>query len=200
MMQWMFAVIAVGLSALVNVCQAEEVEMCNEGYASAQNINLTIALTPSSFRCCCHLDFKAAQTVWRRTTVDCGITLVHDVTFLDKNCSQNTSISQAVDQNKTDLCVVRENGLQQNKSLTGHMILQATSYDIDVNCSEPVLMSPSTGSNPPGVSEVKPTTESTTPSTSSGKEEQNTMIHMEHQMIHVHNITIMHLIMSKHTS
>ncbi|XP_071114774.1 uncharacterized protein [Haliotis cracherodii] len=180
MMQWMFAVIAVGLSALVNVCPAEEVEMCNEGYARAQKINLTIALTPSTLRCCCHLDFKAAQAVWRRTTVDCGITLVHNVTFLDKNCSENFSFSQTVDKNKTDLCVVRENGLTQNKSLKGQMLLQVNSYDIDVNCSDPVLMS--TASTQPGVSEVEPTTD-LTPSTSSGKDEQYTMIHMEHQMI-----------------
>ncbi|XP_071114775.1 uncharacterized protein [Haliotis cracherodii] len=168
-MQWISVVTAVGLAALVNFCGAEEVDVCNGGTASARIINLTIDLTSINYKCCCHLNLKTTQVVWRNMTVGCGITLVHNVSFLGTTCKSRGTSSQKVTPGEIafDLCVVREDCHAQTQSLQGQLILQATSYDIDVNCSDPFSMIPSTGSTQLGVTEVESTTE-LTPSTSSG--------------------------------
>ncbi|XP_071113414.1 uncharacterized protein [Haliotis cracherodii] len=166
-MQWISVVTAVGLAALVNFYAAEEVDMCNGTTASARNISLTIDLTSMNYRCCCHLYLKTTQVVSRKMTVDCGITLVHNVSFLDKTCNDTGYFVQRVGPGEIafDLCVVREDCHTQTQSLHGQLMLKATFYDIDVNCCDPLSMIPSTGSTQPCVTEVESTTE-LTPSTS----------------------------------
>lgn len=102
-------------------------DICKEGEMRASNLTLTINLT-SFTNCCCHLDFQRNQTVWRNMTVGCGIKLVHNASFLDKNCTSRGTIAQLVNRNETalDLCVVREDGHIQNDARNGELILTTT--------------------------------------------------------------------------
>ncbi|XP_046548271.1 uncharacterized protein LOC124258247 [Haliotis rubra] len=52
-----------------------------------------------------------------------------------------------IDQNETDLCVFRKEGYEQSHRLQGQIVIKQAA-GIDVNCSEPVLVGPSTSSTP----------------------------------------------------
>ncbi|XP_071115308.1 uncharacterized protein [Haliotis cracherodii] len=159
-MRWISVVTGVGVYAWVHFCLAVRMDICKEGDVRAPNITLTIDLT-SFTNCCCHFRFRRNQAVWRNMTVGCGIKLVHNASYLGKNCTSRGAFSQPVKLGETalDLCVVREGGHIQNEARNGELILTTTMQDIGVNCSGAITMDASTYSTQPDRTKVDTTTE-----------------------------------------